>query len=231
MEHRYIPMEKMETREDGDDLYIEGYFAVFNSIYELWPGATESIAPGAFDESVSDDVRALYNHNTDIVLGRTSAGTMEIRQDSHGLWGRVRLNRSDTDAMNAYAESHGATLPGVRLDSTLLPRRQTTGRMAPSTGQSPKFPLCMRFPPAPSRPIRILWYPPGSTTWRRSSASARKPGSTGRWRNCMVLSEAARKAAESILSRGERVELIPTKDGVRVFEIKRREIKEPASKR
>ena len=103
MEHRYIPMEKMETREDGEDLYIEGYFAVFNSIYELWPGATESIAPGAFDDSVSDDVRALYNHNTDIVLGRTSAGTMEIKQDSHGLWGRVRLNRNDTDAMNAYA--------------------------------------------------------------------------------------------------------------------------------
>ena len=103
MEHRYIPMENMETREDGDDLYIEGYFAVFNSVYELWPGATESIAPGAFDASVSDDVRALYNHNTDIVLGRTSAGTMELRQDSHGLWGRVRLNRADTDAMNAYA--------------------------------------------------------------------------------------------------------------------------------
>ena len=103
MEHRYIPMEHMETREDGEDLYIEGYFAVFNSTYELWPGATESIAPGAFDDSVSDDVRALYNHNTDIVLGRTSAGTMEIRQDSHGLWGRVKLNRADTDAMNAYA--------------------------------------------------------------------------------------------------------------------------------
>ena len=59
MEHRYIPMEKMETREEGDERYIEGYFAVFNSVYELWPGATESIAPGAFDESVSDDVRAL----------------------------------------------------------------------------------------------------------------------------------------------------------------------------
>ena len=80
-------MDKMETREEGDDLFIEGYFAVFNTTYELWPGATESIAPGAFDESVSDDVRALYNHNTDIVLGRTSAGTMEIRQDSRGLWG------------------------------------------------------------------------------------------------------------------------------------------------
>lgn len=103
MEHRYIPFEKMETREEGEGLFLEGYFAVFNSIYELWAGATESIAPGAFDDSVSDDVRALYNHNTDIVLGRTSAGTMEIRQDNHGLWGRIRINRSDTDAMNAYA--------------------------------------------------------------------------------------------------------------------------------
>jgi hypothetical protein len=47
----------------------------------------------------------------------------------------------------------------------------------------------------------------------------------------MVLSEAARNAAEAILSKGERVELVPTKDGVRVYELKRREIKEPASKR
>lgn len=47
----------------------------------------------------------------------------------------------------------------------------------------------------------------------------------------MVLSEAVRKAAEAILSRGERVELVPLKDGVKVYEIKRREIKEPASKR
>ena len=60
MEHRYIPMNDVQTREDGDGLYIEGYFAVFNSTYEIWPGATESIAPGAFDDSVSDDVRASY---------------------------------------------------------------------------------------------------------------------------------------------------------------------------
>lgn len=103
MEHRYLNMENVQIREEGEDLFIEGYFAVFNSPYELWPGATESIAPGAFDDSVSDDVRALYNHNTDIVLGRTSAGTMEIKQDSHGLWGRIRINRNDSDAMNAYA--------------------------------------------------------------------------------------------------------------------------------
>ena len=47
----------------------------------------------------------------------------------------------------------------------------------------------------------------------------------------MVLSEAAKKAAETILAKGERAELGPLKDGVRVYEIKRREIKEPVSKR
>ena len=85
---------------------------MFNAVYELWPGATESIAPGAFDDSVSDDVRALYNHNIDIVLGRTSAGTMEIRQDSHGLWGRVKINRDDSDAMNAYARIQRGDITG-----------------------------------------------------------------------------------------------------------------------
>ena len=47
----------------------------------------------------------------------------------------------------------------------------------------------------------------------------------------MVLNDAAKKAAEAILSKGERVELVPVKDGVRVYELKRREIKMPASKR
>ena len=95
MEHRFIPMDKMETREENGDLYLEGYFSVFNTIYELWPGATESIAPGAFDDSVNDDVRCLYNHNSDLVLGRTTARTLELRQDSKGLWGRVQINRGD----------------------------------------------------------------------------------------------------------------------------------------
>ena len=112
MEHRYLQMEKMKTREDGEDLYLEGYFAVFNSVYELWPGATESIAPGAFDDSISDDVRALFNHNDDLVLGRTTAATLELRQDSHGLWGRIRINRNDTDAMNAYARIQRGDVTG-----------------------------------------------------------------------------------------------------------------------
>lgn len=99
---RSQPVE-FQTREDGGDKYIEGYFSVFNSNYELWPGATESVAPGAFAEGVSGDVRALVDHETRLVLGRTAAGTLELKEDSRGLWGRVKVNPDDTDAMNLYA--------------------------------------------------------------------------------------------------------------------------------
>lgn len=90
------------TREDGEDLIIEGYFAVFNSNYEIAPGLSESIAPGAFQKSLANDVRALTNHDTTLVLGRTKAHTLEISEDSHGLFGRVKINPNDLDAMNLY---------------------------------------------------------------------------------------------------------------------------------
>ena len=88
---------------DGDEKRIEGYFAVFGGTYELWPGATESIDPGAFDGALSDDIRALVDHETRLVLGRTKAGTLELKSDSHGLWGSIKINEHDSDAMNLYA--------------------------------------------------------------------------------------------------------------------------------
>ena len=94
---------RTEKREDGEDLFIEGYFAVFNSNYDLGMGMSESIAPGAFTNTLADDIRALVNHDTTLVLGRTTAHTLEVRQDEHGLWGRVQINPNDQDAMNLYA--------------------------------------------------------------------------------------------------------------------------------
>lgn len=94
---------EFKTREDGDGLKIEGYFAVFDSNYEMWDGASESIAPKAFDSSLAGDIRALTNHDTTLVLGRTIANTLELKTDSHGLWGSVKINPNDTDAMNTYA--------------------------------------------------------------------------------------------------------------------------------
>ena len=93
---------KFETRESEDGLFIEGYFSVYNSTYELWPGATESVAPGAFENTLGGDIRALIDHETRLVLGRNKSGTLELREDSHGLWGRVKINPNDQDAVNLY---------------------------------------------------------------------------------------------------------------------------------
>ena len=93
---------EFKTREDGEKMVIEGYFAVFNSNYEMWEGASESIAEGAFDSSLSNDIRGLTNHDTTLVLGRTKAHTLELKTDSHGLWGRITINPKDSDAVNTY---------------------------------------------------------------------------------------------------------------------------------
>lgn len=93
---------QFRAEDAGNAKTIEGYFAVFGENYELWPGATESIAPDAFDGTLAGDIRALIDHETSMVLGRTKAGTLELRTDSHGLWGKVTINENDTDAMNLY---------------------------------------------------------------------------------------------------------------------------------
>lgn len=95
-------LSEFKVREDGEQPTIEGYFAVFNSTYDMGWGMSESIAPGAFTKALSNDVRALINHDTTLVLGRTSAHTLELREDSHGLWGKITINPKDSDAMNLY---------------------------------------------------------------------------------------------------------------------------------
>lgn len=94
---------QFRAASEGEDKYIEGYFAVFGAKYELWPGATESIDEHAFDGALSDDIRALIDHETRLVLGRNKANTLELRVDARGLWGRIKINPSDQDAMNLYA--------------------------------------------------------------------------------------------------------------------------------
>ena len=103
------------TREEGKDLYIEGYFAVFNSNYEIFSGATESIAQGAFTDAISGDVRALVNHDTTLVLGRNKANTLDLKEDSRGLWGRVRINPNDSSAMDLYERVKRGDVDGCSI--------------------------------------------------------------------------------------------------------------------
>lgn len=81
---------------------IEGHFAVFDVETQLYPGVFETIDRGAFDGALVDDVRALVNHDSTLVLGRNKAGTLELDTDEIGLHGVIKVNPADTDAMNLY---------------------------------------------------------------------------------------------------------------------------------
>ena len=80
----------LEVREEDGEMIIEGYAALYNSETDLGV-FRESISPGAFDDVLNDDVRALINHDPSLILGRSSAGTLELSTDEHGLKYRVKL--------------------------------------------------------------------------------------------------------------------------------------------
>lgn len=103
MEQRFFKLDEVTTRSDeNNNPIIEGYFVRYDDIYHVADNATESIARGALTDAIAGDVRALYNHNSDIVLGRTSAGTLTLRDTDVGLWGSIMINPKDTQAMDAY---------------------------------------------------------------------------------------------------------------------------------
>lgn len=104
---------RTRAEPDGGAKYIEGYFAVFDEEIELWQGEFERIAPGAFAASLRDnDIRCLFNHEHGFVLGRMQAGTLELREDSHGLWGRVAINENDPAALGVYARVQRGDISG-----------------------------------------------------------------------------------------------------------------------
>ena len=97
IERRFAPTELRAARKAGAAMTtIEGHAAVFDSLsVELW-GFYEEIAPGAFADSIAagDDVRALFNHDPNYVLGRTRNGTLRLSEDEIGL--RVEFEPPDT---------------------------------------------------------------------------------------------------------------------------------------
>lgn len=95
---------KLEIREEAnqEEYIIAGYFAVFNQETELYPGVFESIDRGAFKNSINGDIRALINHDTSLVLARTTSNTLTLKEDAKGLYGEIKINPYDTDALNIY---------------------------------------------------------------------------------------------------------------------------------
>ena len=91
------------NQEATDKKIISGYFIVFDTETELYPGVREEVSPDALVGVDLSDVKALIDHDTSKVLGRTKAGTLSLSVDSKGLYGEIIVNESDQEAMNLYS--------------------------------------------------------------------------------------------------------------------------------
>lgn len=87
IERRCFSVEEFRVLEDDDSPKITGYPAVFNKFSGMMWGFREKIAPGAFKSALKNsDTRGLFNHDPNIVMGRTSAKTLRLKEDDKGLF-------------------------------------------------------------------------------------------------------------------------------------------------
>lgn len=78
----------------ADERVVEGYFALYEQETELFPNSYEIISKGAFDNTLNNDIRALWNHNTQYVLGRSKNGSLQLQADEKGLFGTIKLPKT-----------------------------------------------------------------------------------------------------------------------------------------
>jgi len=99
MERRTVTMTELRVQSDDENVKtIEGHAAVFNQWSEplgVYFPYKERVLPGAFKDSIGkDDIRALFNHNPDYVLGRNKSRTLSLEEDDKGL--KVVIHPPDT---------------------------------------------------------------------------------------------------------------------------------------
>jgi hypothetical protein len=99
VERRNFAAEELKIEQrDGKPARLVGHAAVFNQLSEDLGGFREQIAPGAFAEAIeSDDVRALFNHDPNFVLGRNMAKTLKLAEDARGL--AIEIDLPDTQSV------------------------------------------------------------------------------------------------------------------------------------
>lgn len=95
MEIRTFILKELRVTQEEDQPKISGYAAVFNVLSDDLGGFREKVLPGAFETSIrEDDIRALWNHDPNYVLGRNTAGTLKLEEDEHGL--KIEIDPPET---------------------------------------------------------------------------------------------------------------------------------------
>lgn len=97
LERRSVVIKELrviDTTEESAEPVIEGYASVFDSWSESLGGLdpfVEKVCKGAFAQTIQvDDIRALFNHDPNYVLGRNKSGTLELQEDDKGLLVRIK---------------------------------------------------------------------------------------------------------------------------------------------
>jgi HK97 family phage prohead protease len=95
---------RLEVRSSPKGKVVVGYAAVYNSLSEDIGGFKEQISPGAFDNALQrSDVRALINHDPNMLMGRESAGTLKLRSDEKGL--KMEISMPDSELARHYVSA------------------------------------------------------------------------------------------------------------------------------
>ena len=102
-ERRIFQAELRAASTDGKGSKLRGYAAVFNTLSQVIYGFRERILPGAFAATIDDDIRALWNHDTNYVLGRTKSKTLTLKEDDKGL--AVEIEPPSTPVIDSFVES------------------------------------------------------------------------------------------------------------------------------
>jgi len=117
----------LQVRQVDGLTTVEGYAAVFyrqddpGTEYELWDGSFERIKPTAFDRALAeqDDIRALFNHDPSVLLGRTRSNTLELWVDDTGLGYRTKIDHDDPDHQRVIAKLRRGDLTGSSFAFTI----------------------------------------------------------------------------------------------------------------
>lgn len=126
MERRYFEHMPVAVRSEGGGeenpapIVLDCRFATFVGTYECGYDCYERIDLHAFDDTIADDIRILWNHDTGLVLGRTAAGTADLKIMPEGVDGTVEINQDDRAAMDAAARVKRGDVTGCSIGFDIL---------------------------------------------------------------------------------------------------------------